>query len=105
MSPGEQIVITIITSVLASGGLWAFIQNIFLRRQESKSAIAVGVQCILRDRIIDLCKKYKDQGYCDADDKTNLEHMYKAYADLGGNDVAHAAYNVVINLPTSKERN
>lgn len=99
MSPGEQIVITIITSVLASGGLWAFIQNIFLRRQENKSALAVGVQCLLRDRIIDLSKKYIELGYCDSGDKTNLEHMYKAYANLGGNDVAHGYYDEVIDLP------
>lgn len=100
MSPGQQMMITIITSVLASSGLWAFIQNIIIKRQQSKSAIAIALQCLLRDRIMQAEKFYKKQGYCDPDDKTNLEHMYSAYKALGGNDVAHKAYDNIVNLPS-----
>lgn len=96
MSPGEQMALTIISSVLASGGLWAFIQA----RLARKSAVAVALQCLLRDRILALEKEYRQQGYCDHEDKTNIEHMFKSYQELGGNDVAHAAYNNVMALPS-----
>lgn len=88
--------LTIISSVLASGGLWAFIQA----RLSRKSAIAVALQCLLRDRILSLEKMYKEQGYCDPDDKTNIEHMFKSYQELGGNDVAHVAYKNIMALPS-----
>lgn len=99
MSPGMQMALTIITSVLASGGLWAFIQNAVIKHQENRSAVAEGVQCLLRYRIIAICKEQEDLGYCSEDDKTDLEHMYKAYANLGGNDVAHEYYDKVMALP------
>lgn len=100
MTPGEQMALTIITAVLTSGGLWAFIQNYFNKKNQNKSAIAVGLQCLLRDRLLQAEKEYSAQGYCEADDKTNMQHMFKAYEDLGGNDVAHEAYNRIIKLPS-----
>lgn len=101
MTPGQQMAVTIICSVLASGGLWAFVESYFIKRNENKSAIAIALQCLLRDRIMQAEKDYKKQGYCDSDDKTNIEHMFKAYQQLGGNDVAHKAYEFIINLPSA----
>lgn len=100
MSPGEQMALTIITAVLTSGGLWAFIQSYFMKKAQNKSAVAIGLQCLLRDRLLQAEKEYTTKGYCESDDKTNMEHMFKAYEDLGGNDVAHAAYKRIIALPS-----
>lgn len=91
---------TVICSALASGGFWAFIQTMVVRRQDRKSNVAIALQCLLRDRIMQAEKEYKTLGYCDSDDKTNVEHMYKAYQALGGNDVAHKAYENIIALPS-----
>lgn len=100
MTPGQQMIVTIITAVLASGGLWAVVQTAIVKHNESKSAIAIGVQCLLRDRIIQAERYYSEKGYCDPDDKTNIEHMFDAYQALGGNDVAHKAYEIIVNLPS-----
>lgn len=100
-------ILTIISSVLASSGLWACIQNFFIKRNENKSAVAIALQCLLRDKIIQSERLYKSLGYCDSDEKTNIEHMFKAYENLGGNDVAHKAYLSILELPSEppKETN
>lgn len=102
MTPWMEMAVTVITSVLASGGLWTFLQAKFITKKEKSSATNKALQCLLRNEILLAERRFMKQGYCDPDDKTNVEHMYEAYTALGGNDVAHAAYLRIMELPSYK---
>ncbi len=72
-------------------------------RQDSRIAILEsGVQALLRGEIIRCHDKYMERGYCPVYAREALERAYKAYKDLGGNDVATGLYKQVMALPTEK---
>lgn len=74
-----------------------------LKEEEKKNdCIAAGVQCLLRQSILDSYYKYMDLGYCPVAVKEALSMMYEAYSGLGGNDVATALYHRVLELPSDK---
>lgn len=65
-------------------------------------AIRDGLQCLLRAEIIRSHDKYTDRGYAPHYAKEALTKAYKAYHNLGGNDVATKLYNDVMELPSEK---
>ena len=69
------------------------------KQRAEYAALKLGVQAILRDRIIQAEIKATTDGGITAEEKSNVELMYKAYHGLGGNGVASAAYHHVIDLP------
>lgn len=74
-----------------------------LKEEEKKNdCIATGVQCLLRQNIIDAYYKYTDMGYCPVTVKEALSMMYDAYSGLGGNDVATNLYHRILELPSEK---
>lgn len=90
-----QIVITIICSVLASSGLWTFIQKIADKRG-SKSRLLLG---LAHDRIIFLGTQYIERGYITKDEYENLhDYLYVPYAEMGGNGTAKRVMSAVDRL-------
>ena len=61
--------------------------------------VANGVQCLLRMELIRSHEKYTAKEYCPVYAKENLTRAYKAYHNLGGNDVATELYNQLMQLP------
>lgn len=80
-----QTVITILCSVLASSGFWAFImKRCDSKKNETDMLIGLG-----HDRIIYLGLKYIDRKYITQDEYENLkEYLYLPYKALGGNGSA-----------------
>jgi hypothetical protein len=74
----------------------------FKMRKKKDSAVADGVQCLLRAEIIRNHDKYVERAFCPIYAKEALRRAYKAYHTLGGNDVATALYNEVLALPTDE---
>ena len=107
VSPGQQMFMTIFVAFLGSGIINRIVTKSAYAKhaQESsaESAIADGSQCILRDRIVTLCRQYQIDGVCEMDDRINLQKMYASYSALGGNDVAHAEFEKVLALPSVKK--
>ena len=66
--------------------------------------VANGVQCLLRMKLIDSHTKYTAKEYCPVYEKTNLEKAYKAYRELGGNDVVTELYHQLIQLPDDNDQ-
>lgn len=66
-------------------------------------AVMVGVQALLRDRIIQAYNHYQDKEYCPIYGKENVRRMYEAYHALGGNDVATKLKEELMNMPTEPE--
>ena len=96
MEPWIQMVVTIVCSMLASGGFWAWIAA----RREKKDAKTSMILGLGHDRIVFLCEKYLDRGYINSDEYENLnKYLYKPYVDMGGNGTAKRLMAMVNNLP------
>ena len=80
------------------GGAVSF-AGAMLARQK---AIKNGLQCLLRAEIIRTHDKYTDRHYCPIYAKEATTKAYKAYHDLGGNDVATKLYNDIMALPSDE---
>ena len=65
-------------------------------------AIADGVQSLLRENIVANYNKYQDREHCPIYAKESIKHVYKAYHNLGGNDVATKLYNTLLDMPEEK---
>lgn len=62
-------------------------------------AVMLGVQALLRDRLLQGYKHYDEQGWASYEDKTNMENMHKQYEALGENNVMNALHDRFIQLP------
>ena len=76
MEPWFQMVLTIISSVLASSGLWAYLTK-RSERKDVKTEMLVG---LAHDRIMYLGMQYVDRGYVTQDEYENLRtYLYDPY--------------------------
>ena len=72
------------------------------RRVEEQEAIKLGIQALLRDRIIQAYNHYMDKGVCPIYARDNLLSMYKQYHNLGGNGTVTGLMEELKRLPTEK---
>ena len=99
MNPWLQLVITIIGSVAASSGFWAFIQ----KKSESKDVKSRMLIGLAHDRIMYLGMGYIERGWITQDEYENLyEYLYKPYEEMGGNGSAKRVMMEVNKLPIHK---
>lgn len=74
-----------------------------LRAEQAKNtAIAEGVQSLLRESIVSNYNRYSDRGYCPIYAKESVKKVYSAYHNLGGNDVATELYQKMLRMPEEK---
>lgn len=85
MTPWIQVALTIITSIIASSGLWAFLGS-RIDRGSAEKEMLVG---LAHDRIVFLGMTYIDRGWITQDEYENLDkYLYGPYKKLGGNGSA-----------------
>lgn len=88
--------LTIIGSVLASSGFWAYMQKTS-EKKDVRTQMLVGLG---HDRIIFLAMTYIERGYITRDEYENLyDYLYKPYLGMGGNGSASKAMQEVNKLP------
>ena len=75
-------------------------QNEEMERQNK--AIMLGVQAILRDRLLQGYRHYIEKGWADYEDRANLENIWKQYHALGGNGDMNDLRNTFRHLPMTK---
>ena len=93
---GLHILLTIIGSVVASSGFWAFIQARG-NRTNTQIKLLIG---LAHDRIVYLGMNYIERGYITRDEYENLhDYLYVPYHDLGGNGTAGRVMEQVDRLP------
>ncbi len=91
-----QIVLTVICSVLASSGFWAY----FSKKIDKNSAEKEMLRGLAHDRIIYLGMAYIERGWVTQDEFENLhDYLYTPYEKLGGNGSAKKVMNDVEKLP------
>lgn len=97
-----QLVITVLCSVIASSGFWAYMQ----KKSETKDVKTQMIVGLGHDRIVHLGMTYlerKDengQAYITRDEYENLhDYLYVPYKKLGGNGSAERVMEEVKKLP------
>ena len=94
-----QIILTIVTALLASSGLWAFLGK-KLERNNSERELLVGIGHI---ELVFFGMQYIERGWITRDEYETLQELYKPYVKLGGNGSGKKIMNEVEELPI-KER-
>lgn len=86
-------------------GLVTTIMGALLRKLNKKvnqqESIKLGVQALLRDRIIEKYDKAIEDGYCPIHIRESLMEMAKQYHNLDGNGVVNTLMDKVQYLPTT----
>lgn len=84
-----------VPSLLA--GLLAFIR---VQLAENK-AVKLGIQALLRDRLLQSFKFYEARGWANYDEKSNVSNLFTQYEKLGENGVMQDMFENFKQLPTS----
>jgi hypothetical protein len=96
MDPWVQALITIIASIGASSGIWAFIS----KRDDRRSATTQLLLGLAHDRIIYLGMSYIERGWLTKDEYEDFDkYLWKPYSHFGGNGLAEKVMNDVQKLP------
>jgi hypothetical protein len=94
-------ILTIIGTVIASSGFWAYIMK-RLEKKDVKTRMLIGLG---HDRIIYLGMVYIERGSITQDEFENLyEYLYKPYVEMGGNGSAKRIMEEVQKLPIRKSK-
>lgn len=75
-------------------------------RNEIKQGIEIqaeGLQSVLRENLLQITRKHIRLGYVDDHTRETVERMYKAYHNLGGNDIITGYYKQFVLLPPADD--
>lgn len=75
----------------------------FDHQQAESDALKLGMQALLRDRLLSNYKSATLVGYAEPDDKDNWLNMYAQYHSLGANGVMDSVKAKYLDLPDFKE--
>jgi len=96
-----QIIITMLCSVMASSGFWAYMMK-RIEKKDVKTEMLIGLG---HDRIISLGLYYIERGWITQDEYENInDYLYKPYAKMGGNGTAERIMNEVNKLSIRKSK-
>ena len=70
--------------------------------QKRSDAIALGIQALLRDRLLQGYRHYEEKGWADYEDRLNMENVWQQYHALGGNGDMKDLRKTFRHLPMSK---
>lgn len=88
-------IITIIAALLASSGLWAFLQARWQKKNDQNDLL-LG---LAHDRILELGQRYLERGFIYADEYENLhDYLYEPYKKRGGNGTAKLMMEKIAKL-------
>ncbi len=74
-------------------------ERIQATQQQQSQAIMLGVQSLLRDRLLQAYRHYAHQGWANYDDRQNVLNMYTQYEALGPNSVMDQYHQRFMQLP------
>lgn len=96
MDEWAKLLITVVCSVVASGGFWSYLQA-RSERKDAKTKLLLG---LAHDRIMSLAELYTSRGYITQDEYENFhDYLYVPYHDSNGNGTGTKAMAEVERLP------
>lgn len=90
-----QLILTIITALLTSSGLWAFLGS-RLEKTSAERELIVGIGHV---ELVFFGMQYIERGWITRDEYETLQDLYKPYIKLGGNGSGKKIMNEIENLP------
>jgi hypothetical protein len=97
----NDMVTTIIITIVGSGGFWTLLQFIVTKLTEKRTASSKMLLGLGHERILEQCAFYKLRGYITPDEYTEFErYLYKPYIQLGGNGAVEREMQRVKALPS-----
>ena len=91
----SQIILTIVTALLASSGLWAFLGK-RLDRNNSERELIVGIGHI---ELVFFGIQFIERGWITRDEYETMRGLYKPYVKLGGNGSGARIMQEIEKLP------
>ena len=76
-----QVILTMLTAILASSGLWAFLGK-RLERSSAERELIVGIGHI---ELVFFGMRYIERGWITRDEYETMQGLYEPYVRLGGN--------------------
>lgn len=92
----------IISLLFGSGlltGIISYFYKLIKENEKKTEAVCLGVQALLRDRLIQTYNHYSDKGYAPIYAKENFENMWTQYHNLGVNGVMDDTHEKFMQLP------
>lgn len=90
-------------SLLFGSGILVSVGRYFMSRikenDRKTEAVCLGVQALLRDRLISTYNHHLEKGSAPIYAKDNFENMWKQYHNLGANGVMDEIHEKFLNLP------
>ena len=105
-----QMIITAVTTLLASSGFWLYmVKRMELKHEEDmrmferRDAIVKLLTGIAHDKIVYLALQFIEHGHLTMEEYESLyKYLYIPYLELGGNGTAKRLMEMVIKLPIVK---
>lgn len=76
----------------------------FNKKINEQESIKMGVQALLRDRILQAYTHYMEKGFCPIYARENIQELARQYFNLGGNGVVSSLLEKLNELPTEKPK-
>ncbi len=80
-----EMILTIVISVVGSGGLWSVVQWWLTTKHTKETASDKALKALLHDRLYQGCTDILDRGEVSVEEYDNLKYLYLPYRELGGN--------------------
>lgn len=74
------------------------------RKINEQEAIKMGVQALLRDRILQAYNHHMERGFCPIYARENIQQLSEQYHNLGGNGVVNDLLEKLKDLPTERPK-
>lgn len=84
--------------------LLSFLYRRILKKIKEQEYVKDGVQAILHDRLWQVGEYYISKGEITLNELKNIEYMYTAYHNLGGNSTGTEIFERVKNLEIKSEK-
>ena len=85
--------------LLGIPSLIAAATGLIVNQYHQLKAVKLGLQAMLRDRLLQAYEFYGHRGYADYDEKANVMNLYKQYEALGPNGIMQRKHNRFLELP------
>lgn len=97
-----SIISTIITVVAVPAV--GYLHKKYKQADARQKAVELGVQALLRDRIVQSYYHYEERGWITLHGLENVNAMYKEYHALGGNGTVTALVNIIRELEVRDDK-
>lgn len=91
----SQIILTIVTALLASSGLWAFLNN-RLERNSAERDLIIGIGHI---ELVFFGMQFLERGWITREEYETMQGLYEPYIKLGGNGSGTKIMKEIEKLP------